>query len=135
MSKVFWIIEEGKPVEYIRRGSCNVCGECCCKYNISCKFTSALVEDNEIRNAEKNNVNGDWSEWEGWSTHSQYGIWWWWKLSIGDRKEKPCPSFVDGKCTNWGDEDFRAICRDWPVHPDNLENFPDCGFRFERVVE
>lgn len=135
MIKDFWIIENGTPIQYVRCGTCNMCGACCCKYDISCKFTSALATDDKIRNAEKDAGNGDWSEWEGWSAHSQYGLWWWWKLSVEDRRGKLCGSFIDGKCAKWGAEDFRAICRDWPVHPDNLKSFPDCGFKFERMME
>lgn len=27
----------------------------------------------------------------------------------------------------------RRLCRYWPIHPDNLIHFPDCGFSFREV--
>lgn len=130
MGKTFWIVEDGKLVRYTRYGSCNMCGKCCCSQLIRAQFTSTLVYDSDV--AENIEVDDDdWSEWEGWSAHSQYGLWWWWKFATED-EAKICGSFINGKCESWGSKDFPAICRDWPAHPNDLERFPGCGFSFER---
>jgi len=126
---IFEVVENGELISYRRIGSCNMCGECCRAELIRGQFASALVRGDEVRNVDAD--SDDWSEWEGWSTHRRYGLWWWWRCATENR-EVTCEAFVDGKCESWNSDEFPAICRDWPVHPSNLEHFPDCGFEFER---
>ena len=122
----FTIIESGERVKYLREGSCNLCGLCCCKNVIGVKITAGAGNENSEGET-------DWNEWEGYSEFSAQGVYWWIRLDVQDEiKEMPCLSYVDGKCVHWEGDDFQAVCRYFPVHPKDIEKFPECGFSFRR---
>jgi hypothetical protein len=132
----FWSVEDGELVGYERSGECIRCGECCGVKNTlhyKMRVTSLGSEESDA-NKEKNPV--DWSKWGGWSIFKAHGVWWWFKIVRIEEAPQVCQSYdPDGcTCTVWMDEEiFKPICRYWPFHPSNLEYFPQCGFRFERV--
>lgn len=123
-----FIVEDGKLVEYERLGECNQCGECCCRNKISAGIQVTLAgtagNDKEI---------GDLSDWEGFSVFYAQGLWWWIETKTTDQKrEKACECFIDGKCADWKGDDWPAICRYWPVRPQDIVSFPECGFEFRK---
>ena len=125
----FTIIENGERVKYLREGSCNLCGLCCCKNVIGVKITAGCGN-------EHNEIETNWSDWEGYSEFSAQGINWWVKLDVRDEmREKPCLSLVDGRCSTWKDDDWLAVCRYFPVHPKDIEKFPECTFSFREIGE
>ena len=127
-----WTVEDGELVCYRRTGECNECGQCCCNcmitFQMEIDFGSNVQEN-------RDDPDFDWSCREGWNMFYAQGIWWYFKIDNIVGKESRCESLMDdGRCKSWQDPDtFRPICRYWPFHPDNLERFPTCGFRFERV--
>jgi len=129
--KWFWIVEDGELVSYLRTGSCNQCGRCCCQNEIGIRMEASLGR----KDAYPSGDDADYSEWEGWSTHQDQGIDWWWKLDVRDKMGNPC-HYQDekGLCMQW-DGDLPAVCRYFPMHPRDIERFPECGFSFERVEE
>jgi hypothetical protein len=125
------IVEDGKYVPYVRTGKCLQCGQCCCTNEIDAQVQFARCPDST---EDDGNVE-DLSEWNGFSAFKAQGLWFWFKFNIHDKnRTNECGSFVDGRCTCWKDDDFPALCRYWPVHPRDLEKFPDCGFHFEREL-
>jgi hypothetical protein len=40
----------------------------------------------------------------------------------------------DSTCALWHDEYFPAICRAWPVHPNDVKQIPDCSFTFRKIL-
>ena len=129
----FWTIENGELVQYERTGACTRCGQCCCTHTIRYEMKMSFCFD-------KYDIGYDaydWSEYEGWSVFQSQGIWWFFKVTSIEDIPSRCPSLVGvNKCSEWQNMDtFRPICRYWPFHPSNLEKFPECGFRFERVNE
>ena len=127
MHKVFWIVENGQLVEYSRQGSCNKCGSCCCKNKIKIRMSAYIGGDD--------NVDADYSNWEGWSHHLDRQVEWWWKLDVTDEMlEHKCKSLIDNRCKRWND-DLPFVCRYFPMQPSDIEKFPECGFRFVRTGE
>jgi len=118
------IVKDGKLVEYERLGECNRCGECCCNLRITCKV-AAFTSQDDIDEY-------DWSDNEGFSVFRAQDLIWYMKATMEEEK-KVCSEFEDGACTVWMQDDFPAICRYWPIHPDNLVHFPDCGFSFREA--
>ena len=135
MTTGVWIVEDGQLVEYKRAGQCNQCGECCCAHTISYRMSTRVAS---ASSAGGNDEVEDWSDSEGWSALYAQGIWWWFWVENIEDKPDPCPAFdmVTKQCARWQDmEDFRPICRYWPVNPKDIAKFPQCGFSFERIVE
>lgn len=125
-----WIEEGGKLIPYQRLGACKACGLCCCSMHI----TAQVQVDYPGNPDSDEQQDNDYSGYEGFSVFRAQGLWWWWKIEVNDKpRDKPCDSFISGKCNFWKQDDWPAICRYWPVHPDNLEQFPECGFSFERL--
>lgn len=128
MERTVYVVEGGVPVEHRLVGACNECGQCCCEQDISYQV---IVEPDtlDVRT---------WArlpEYEGWCFFSSQGLWWFWRIcEITATREHRCKHYSDdGRCRIWNMEQFPAICRYWPVHPVAGGEFPDCGFRFERV--
>ena len=121
-----WIVKDGKLVEYERLGECTRCGQCCCSnlitFSLGAHTEGALDDTAEVD-------DWDWSEYEGYSILRSQGLLWYVKATVEEEK-KSCGDFEGGRCTIWMQDDFPAICRYWPIHPDNLAHFPDCGFLF-----
>jgi Fe-S-cluster containining protein len=122
---IFWIVENGKLVEYERLGECNRCGKCC---NTKCiSFTLGAYSEGPSDKAE----DYDWSDYEGYSIFRAQGLTWY--MTVTTKEEAGiCSDLDDNVCTLWMQDDFPVVCRYWPVHPDNLEHFPNCRFSFER---
>lgn len=132
---IIWSVEDGGLIKYERSGECNRCGDCCGhKGQISFQMKFAF-DDSDDKDKVEDKDESDWSEYEGWSILYAQGIFWWFKITnIGG--EGGCHYYDSDKrlCTTWmSDRYFKPICRYWPFHPSNLEQFPNCGFSFERV--
>jgi Fe-S-cluster containining protein len=123
-----WTVENGKLVSYLREGECNQCGECCCSHRIV--FRCTANSHGEEDDSEPDNL----AEWEGWHSLFGQGVTWWFKIDDVMEEGERCTCLTaDNLCGIWKDDDFPAICRYWPFHPSNLEKFPRCGFRFQRI--
>ena len=121
----FWIVKDGKLVEYERLGECQRCGGCCCTFLITCKIAAFASKDSIS--------DHDWSDDEGFSVFYSQGLIWYMEFRVEEAEERVCKSLEKDICTSWMKDEFPATCRYWPVHPDNLEHFPDCGFNFREV--
>ena len=86
---------------------------------------------------EVTDIEEDWSEREDWSIFLAQGMWWY--FYIYDIEDKPtyCECLDSNNlCSIWmDDEEFKPICRYWPMHPSHIEKFEGCGFKFERIAE
>ena len=124
---IVWIVENGELVKWERTGECNGCGECCRGHEISFQWDG-------VRADQDSEGVVDYSSFEGWSSFKSHGLWWWFRVTSVVDKETQCGCLVNGKCEVWKDEvEFPPLCRYFPVHPDNLEHFPKCGFSFRRL--
>lgn len=123
---IFWVVEDEELVKYERVGVCTRCGECCCDHLI----TFRLRVDYEGEEDEDDSSR-DWSGWEGFSIFRAQGLLWYMKAERGE-ETRICSDLDVGGCGIWMQNDFPAVCRYWPIHPDNLEYFPNCGFSFRR---
>lgn len=131
-----WIVENGELERYKRFGECNGCTACCRDKRITYQLSVTTRSSND--DGDQTQVI-DWSNHEGWAAIKKMGLWWWIKTTkVEDRDTGDACATLDknGKCKKWQDVDeWPALCRWWPVHPDDLAQFPQCGFEFERVVE
>lgn len=133
-----YIIENGKPVAYARKGQCLRCGRCC-RYRIDYRWRVEYVP----KDADKDNsASPNYTPFEGWSQILAMGLWWWIRVdAITEEESAPanlCANFCPetNQCRVFKDlQDFGTLCWFWPVHPDNLLPFPGCGFSFEKVQE
>ena len=131
-----WIVEDGKYVLYKRTGECNHCGLCCCKNAIDTHIQLAGIQPEGKQDEGNKEPDEDLSAWEGWSAFRAQFLWFWIKFDVLDElREEACGALVNGECSIWKGYDFPAICRYWPVHPNDLVKFPECGFSFERVEQ
>lgn len=131
--RTFFMVESGKLITYIRHGECKECGECCrClitgkvpTLGFSCKADDSIETNDQT----------DWTEYEGYSITSAQGLWWYWPpLSIKREERRDCKMLRDGKiCEDWQSEDWPALCRYFPLRPEDIAAFPECGFSFERM--
>lgn len=125
-----WIVEQGQLVLYKRNGECKGCGACCREYFISFE-TGHCSKEEVVAKGE------DFLSWEGWSYIEDGDFCRWMKATVlGIRhREKQCISLDGNRCKLWRDDAWPFVCRYWPIHPQNLERFPDCGFAFEKTEE
>ena len=131
----FSIVENNRFVHYRRSGSCKQCGKCCCTTEIRAQV-QVTTDDADKSNRSGPSDLGDLSDWEGFSVFCARGLWWWIKIEVTDEPQlELCSAFIDGRCNCWNTVDWPVICEYWPVHPMNLERFPDCGFSFERIEQ
>ena len=126
-----YIVENGRLVAYERTGQCNHCGKCCYKH-IEFQITSQTFDPNYEPSADG---DADWSEHEGFSILLAHGLWWYFKVNYVKDRDTACPMLRNGnECGEWMDaKRFRPICRYWPFNPHDLEQFPECGFAFEKA--
>ena len=140
--KDFYTIENGKAVHYERTGECNKCGECCgikntITYNLEVRFGKAEAADPTTLVTDWK--EDDWSSWEGYTLLWAQGLWWYFKVLGVSQKEDPksCgeqdPATMLCNCWNVVDE-FPAICRYWPFRQSDLDEFPNCVFKFKEVT-
>lgn len=136
MLRWIWVIENGVPALYERKGKCNRCGECCHCHTIRYQVKTVQVTTDD-KDAEEPGPE-DWAEWEGWSVFLAQGLWWYFKVKVVDLNEERycCPEYIEEikHCNLWQDDvRFKAICRYWPFHPDVLQHYPNCGWTLERA--
>jgi hypothetical protein len=123
LNMIIWTVKNGQLQKWERLGQCNGCGACCKGWNITYEATVAVRDDD----------SDDYSGSEGWSAFKHHGVWWWMRVTGIKREETMCECLDGNRCGVWMDEvEFPLLCRYFPVHPDNLKEFPQCGFRFER---
>lgn len=135
----FWSVEDGELVLYKRAGSCNKCGACCDKAGITFHMEVRFCSKEKHEEGDPGTETISWEAREGWSIFKAQGIWWYFKVTYAPEDAEPseetCGDYIDGLCASWEDEQWRPICRYWPFHPSDLERFPTCGFKFERIKE
>ncbi len=116
-----WDYDQGVLTEWIRKGECNGCGDCC----------ASLIQ--------MRTIGGPDGRWAGLATDGR-GVW----AEASDGKkayflqtvkmEGPgshvCPEYVEGKCRIHAVKP--TICRVWPIHPAQVKAYPRCSYTFER---
>ena len=125
MEKAFWIVENGDLVLYKRTGECRQCGQCCC--------SNLITGERAIGSGEETKEGEEYPDLEGHSAFLDGETWIWLKYTVSEKtRPNGCDSLVDGKCGCHDDKP--EACRYWPVHPDNVAWFPDCGYEFEKWI-
>ena len=123
------VIENGEPAVYYyeRLGQCNHCGDCC-RRRIGCHgfqvtgSLSSLMDD-----------QGDFSQYDDGTVLIQFlGVHWLFSPCTTNETQE-CPHLKNERCDRWMKQLSHPLCYFWPVHPDNLSEFPNCGFSFERI--
>ena len=136
-SDISWT--EETPEVWIRTGECTRCGQCCEQHHL---FNYYATGDKSNENAPplpknapvaphgfKIGVPIAQEHWEGY--------WRYWQRQDRILEDKACEAFVDGLCTLHELEEGGKpeICRKWPIMPNDIEPFPECGFSFEKLED
>ena len=132
---IMYIVENGKLVRYERTGKCNMCGDCCGAKNTITYQIKSNFGNNTIEGKVKEVSEDDWSEYEGYTVFWAQRLWWYFRiLKITDPPTSGRCSEQDPEtfqCKVWKDfDEFPVICRYWPFNPKDLEQFPNCSFKF-----
>jgi hypothetical protein len=126
MRNYSWDYEAGVVTEWLRMGNCNYCGECC---QVMIHLT---VDDNRgtARDGEDGtNEQGLWCQWDA------YGRSRFWQIRIAeDEKHGDCYKGCGKKCVD-GSAEKGLICTAWPLHPNHVEAFDNCSYRFFKLGE
>jgi hypothetical protein len=127
---VRWDYDTKQVVRFRRTGQCNRCGECCRK---CVSFRVVFGSDQPVEPArdggETTDATGTWYEVEGTTPRRFFGHF---KVTNG---ETCCALKKDNGRVSCGDYDDRHnLCTDWPLAPELVEAFPNCGYFFEEVT-
>jgi hypothetical protein len=124
-----------KPERWIRTGACRRCGACC-ESVWRPDYLMGLLEDGAPEDAEGGPDPSPDPPEEGplgpvvaerWD-----GRWTFWRAA--PPRYGACPMWRGkGICAVYGTRDFPDVCRKWPMFPAEMDRYPTCGFRFERV--
>jgi len=121
-----WNYDTGIVTEYKRLGNCNHCSACCHRI-IACVFIKPGRSRNPRNGSASTDGVGVWNE-------LNLGRW---SYYFGNIKAKGdyngCQALVDNMCSNHNNKD--KICSGWPFSPSNTEEFPNCGYSFEKIGE
>ncbi len=116
-----WNYDKGVLTEWIRKGECNGCGDCC---------TAAI----QVRT-----LGGPDGRWAGTATDGR-GVWteamdgqkayFAQTVNMGAPGLHVCSEYVDGKCQIHAVKP--TLCRVWPIHPEQVKAYPRCSYTFTR---
>lgn len=123
------IIKNGKLMDYYYRrvGQCKHCGDCC-RRRISC---NDLIVTTSLGNLMDN--EGSFSQYDDDTVLIRFlGVQWLFPPCIVNEAQE-CTNLRDSKCSKWMEQMFHPLCYFWPVHPDNLSEFPRCSFSFDKI--
>lgn len=141
LDRYVWLYPDGdldqEPELWQRTGECTRCGLCCTGPEMRYATTRETLSQDEIerrieRRKEGPLVNYGWQlgvpiaveQWNGENT--------WWQRKLSE-ETRVCKRYEgDGVCRGY-DNDRPEICRKWPILPSDVEPYPKCGYRFERV--
>jgi len=125
-----WVIRGGEIVGYERFGECLGCGECCERLAYGCLMAESPKEAKDGKYADLTKKEG-WAV-EDWDDEAKWR--WWGPFDITEREE-PCECFVSDtkRCKRFGEEDWKEICRKFPLRPEDMAGLSNCGFSFERL--
>lgn len=128
--KIVWVYEGGKgetPVRYVRKGHCTRCGDCCRKswgyergsdkeYPSDTLPAKDLIGTEAIGLKVAENWDGYWVYWQRLDA----------PLTLG------CLAFEEPNfCNHFKKDTWPELCRKWPIIPEDLTGYPNCGFYFE----
>lgn len=151
MRTITWDYDKNVATEWCRLGDCNHCGECC-QVII---YIDACGDTDEDRRNGGNGVSeeGQWYQCNGSGNPLFWGnirittepIGWDCYEGVADddifidEQGERCPtsSIAEeqrGQC-NHGSKRKEGICTAWPLHPDHVNEFDDCSYRFLKLNE
>ena len=131
--RVVWVYEDGKrpPTPYTRRGYCTRCGDCCRKswsYRRKCD-----ANDKDARPADcPSDKKLEAADLAGFTVVENWdGYWVWWRR-LDVPQALGCLAFEEPNvCKRFGEDGWPELCRKWPIIPEDLTGYPNCGFYFE----
>lgn len=127
MRTITWDYDNNVVTEWCRMGGCNHCGECC---EVTIYIDVCGATEEERRNG-GNGVSeeGVWHEWDNGERR-------FWRVN-NIAHDEPCTCFND-----WKDDGGcqietckSLICTAWPLHPDHVNEFDNCSYRFVKLNE
>lgn len=148
MRTLTWDYDTNTVTEWCRMGSCNHCGECC-EVMIYLRVIGECFNGDARDGGDNTTGEGIWHQvdklfWGGIEiTEESMG----WNCYEGVDEDGTCidgqgerclATTIDddqkGRC-NHDSERKRGLCTAWPLHPDHVECFDNCSYRFVKLNE
>jgi len=133
-TRIVFVVEDGGFVKYERLGECLACGDCCRKFNYSFQRTTVSIMAPGDEVDEEKDI-GKWEDWavENWDNKDEWT--WWGPFEIISLDEPKCRCFdpLTNHCSEFGQDDWREICRKFPFRQADLEGLDNCAFSFRRI--
>lgn len=136
--KWLWLYSNGdldeEPELWWRLGACTRCGKCCERAGGIIRYCLSREEGYNGPQPDASVPRlPDWEKGKPIVAENWEGFWTWWQQMEPAEKIGGCDQY-DGHstCKVFGTDDWPEICQKWPLFPNELENYPDCGFSFER---
>lgn len=127
MKTITWDYDANIVTEWLRMGECNRCGACCL---IKINIPTVDSADRDCR------LGGDSVDGAGvWCQYGTPNGARLWKIEITEEQNPHnCFEALEGTCVE-GAECKGLICTAWPLHPDHVDAFDDCSYRFIKLSE
>lgn len=126
MKTITWDYDTNTVTEWCRLGDCNRCGECC---EVIINIKTCGTYDEDVKNGGSGTDNE--GQWHQWNNGKPY----YWKVEqIDHGTPENCFDRCEGQCVD-GWEKKKLICQAWPLHPDHVNEFDDCSYRFVKLNE
>lgn len=126
MRTITWDYDTNTVTEWYRMGGCNHCGLCC---EVIINIKTCGTYDEDVKNGGSGvDGKGQWHQWDNGKPH-------YWKVEqIDYDTSEDCFERCEGQCVD-GWENKKLICQVWPLHPDHVNEFDDCSYRFVKLNE
>jgi len=120
-----WDYRTGLVTEFKRNGECKQCG-LCCTFRIAFTTCGRPYKGDHHNGGKEPNGSGVWQEANRGQWRYFYQI-----TDISPEGHRCHACGEDNLCSLQNDKP--GPCRDWPMSPVCIAQFPDCGFRFETI--
>ena len=145
MKSTTWDYDKKLITDWLRLGSCNHCGECC---QVTIYVDACGADDNDRRNGgDSASGEGQWHQhnnlfWGNIKITEEIGSWNCYEgvaedgTYIDKQGERQQAANVNdnqkGRCNH---ERKKGLCAAWPLHPDHVNEFDNCSYRFLKLNE
>ena len=124
---ITWDYDVNIATEWLRMGGCNHCGACCL-VQINIPTADSIGRDCRL--------GGDGTDglgvWYQYNTPNGAKLW---TVEITEEPNPhDCFEALEGACV-MGAGCKSLICTAWPLHPDHVDVFDDCSYRFIKLSE
>jgi Fe-S-cluster containining protein len=122
-----WDYDQKMVIQYLRQGQCSMCG-CCCKGHLPISVADKYDPDIPQQGGRSTTGKGTWIE----VNYNKQRVFF--KTGKYQPRQKVCNHLNENhQCSAYI---YRPLfCQEFPLSPDNIFEFPECTYFFEKVGE